>query len=109
MSKIIKTISILLLFGMLIFSTVEASSQVNMNLANNNASLNQTTANSSSTNNVSSKTSSLTNTSAIITSVNELDDTSAGFGASEIFDILLIAVGFVIILLAIAILIRLKK
>lgn len=49
------------------------------------------------------------NTSAVVTTVDSIEDTPSTFGFNEILNILLIAIGFVIILLAIAILIRLRK
>lgn len=50
-----------------------------------------------------------TNTTANIQSLDRIDYTTSSFNASNIINILLIAVGLVIILLAIAILIRLRK
>ena len=60
-----------------------------------------------STNSVASRAS--TNTSTIVKSVNETDTSTAGFGLTEILDVLLIAVGFVLILLTVAILIRMRQ
>lgn len=49
------------------------------------------------------------NTSTIVQSVDEEDTSTAGLSTSDVINILLIAVGFVIILFAVAILIRLKN
>ena len=49
------------------------------------------------------------NTSTVLQSVSENDETTAGISISDVINILLIAIGFVIILFAVAILIRLKN
>ena len=49
------------------------------------------------------------NTSTVLQSVSENDETTAGISVSDVINILLIAIGFVIILFAVAILIRLKN
>ncbi len=74
------------------------ASEINMNLSRE---ANVITG-STSTSNVSSPT------SAVVSTVDTVQNTNSSFGINTILDILLIAIGFVIILLAIAILIRLK-
>ncbi len=49
------------------------------------------------------------NTSTVLQSVSETDESTAGISISDVINILLIAIGFVIILFAVAILIRLKN
>ena len=49
------------------------------------------------------------NTSTVLQSVSENDETTAGISISDVINILLIAIGLVIILFAVAILIRLKN
>ena len=50
-----------------------------------------------------------TNTSATVQSVEQFEDNTSSFDFTNIINILLLAVGLVIILLAVAILIRLKR
>lgn len=92
-------------FIICVFCNQVNASSVNMNLTQTNTSSSTSTynTNSSSQNNVSR-----TNTTAIqsVNSINEVS--SSGFGVNEILSIFLIAIGFVLILLAVAILIRLK-
>lgn len=98
MSIIKRTIIMVFLFMIMLFSSSVFASGVNMNLSSESNIVN---------NNVRANTS-ISNTSVVIKSVNEVDDSTAGIGFSDVLNILLIAVGFVLILLAVAILIRLK-
>lgn len=92
-----KSIIVTILFVILlaIQNSVFASG-INMNLSNEaNAIQNSTTTNTAIT-------------SAVVSTVESTTETQPAFGVNTILDILLIAIGLVIILLAIAILIRLK-
>ncbi|CCZ00198.1 unknown [Clostridium sp. CAG:793] len=98
MSIIKRTIIMVFLFMIMLFSSSVFASGVNMNLSSE----------SNVVNNYVRANTSISNTSVVIKSVNEVDDSTAGIGFSDVLNILLIAVGFVLILLAVAILIRLK-
>ena len=112
----LKRFILIILFFSIIFATFNVSSfatNINMNLAqdqnisnniNNSADDNEQESNSSVSN-----TSLNTNTSATVQSVEQFEDNTASFDISNVINILLLAVGLVIILLAVAILIRLKK
>ncbi len=94
MIKNIKTIIILLISFSLLFTfgtKALASSELNMNTSQ------QVTEASAE------------NTSTVLQNVPENDETTAGISISDVINILLIAIGFVIILFAVAILIRLKN
>ena len=99
--KILKRFILIILFISIIFSIFKTStlaSNINMNLAQEQ-----------DINNEMSNTSLNTNTIASVQSVEQFEDNTASFDISNIINILLLAVGFVIILLAVAILIRLNK
>ena len=98
MSIIKRTIIMVFLFMIMLFSSSVFASGVNMNLSSE----------SNVVNNYVRANTSISNTSVVIKSVNEVDDSTAGIGFSDVLNILFIAVGFVLILLAVAILIRLK-
>ena len=97
---------------LLLFTTHTFASSLNsVNVENNNVD-----SNSVSTNSVSNATlpnesdlSLDTNPAANVQSLDRIDYTTSSFDFSNIINILLIAVGLVIILLAVAILIRLRK
>lgn len=92
----------LLLVVLLAISNNVFASGINMNLSSES----NVTDNSTLTNGISSNTAI---TSAVISTVENIEDNhNSSFGINTILDILLIAIGLVIILLAIAILIRLK-
>lgn len=109
----LKKVALIFILFLIMGNCVFATSQVNMNLASstNNTVSNSNTSNTTSTNSntASSSTKNSVNTAAVVKSVNETDTTTAGLSMSEIINILLIAVGFILILLAVAILIRLKN
>ena len=89
----------LLLVVLLTISNNVFASGINMNLSSEANSINNSTL-----------TTNTAITSAVISTVENLEDShNSTFGINTILDILLIAIGLVIILLAIAILIRLKK
>lgn len=112
-----------LLFGFLLFVTNSYATSINMNLAgeanvtdegnpgNNLRQSGNTTQNGNNTaTNSASNTAGLnTNTSASVQSVEQFEDTTSSFDVTNILNILLLAVGLVLILLAVAILIRLRK
>ena len=119
----LKRFILIILFFSIAFATLHVSSfatNIDMNLAqeqnitdsrnnssnniNNSADDNEQQPNSSTSN-----TSLNTNTSATVQSVEQFEDNTSSFDISNIINILLLAVGLVIILLAVAILIRLKK
>ena len=94
MIKNIKTIIILIISFSLLFTFGAqslASSELNMNTPQ------QVTEASAE------------NTTTVLQNVPENDETTAGISISDVINILLIAIGFVIILFAVAILIRLKN
>ena len=94
MIKNIKTIIILIISFSLLFTfgtQAFASSELNMNTSQ------QVTEASAE------------NTTTVLQNVPENDETTAGISVSDVINILLIAIGFVIILFAVAILIRLKN
>ena len=94
MIKNIKTIIILIISFSLLFTfgtQAFASSELNMNTSQ------QVTEASAE------------NTTTVLQNVPENDETTAGISISDVINILLIAIGFVIILFAVAILIRLKN
>lgn len=100
------------------FTVTSFATNINMNLAqeqnviNRQNSINDTDSNSidnETSNGTSSNASLDTNTVATVQSVEQFEDNTASFDISNIINILLLAVGLVIILLAVAILIRLKK
>ena len=118
MSKLNKFLVFFLLIILIFtFITIKSSyaSNINVNLAqeqNVTDSRNDNTANLSdnSVNNPTSGTPTLnTNTQATVQSVEGFEDNTGGFDITNILSIFLLAVGFVLILLAIAILIRLGK
>lgn len=102
MNKIFKVLGCLLLFTGLIFSTTCFATDINMNLETD------TDANSVISNNLDD--SSLNANSQMTTTVesSSRNDTE-GLGINSILNILLIVVGFVLILLGIAVLIRLGR
>ena len=111
MRKLKRFILIILYFSL--FSTFfylpTFASNVNMNLAQD-----QNVADNSINNNISnqdsfSNTPLDTNTVATVQSVEQFEDNTSSFDISSVINILLLAVGLVIILLAVAILIRLKR
>ena len=107
------------------FTAKVFASSANMNLSNeanitdegnpgnnvrNNSSNNSTNNVSNSLSDSRTSSGSLdTNTATTVQSVDQFEDSSSSFGLPQILNILLLAVGFVIILLAVAILIRLGK
>lgn len=121
MSKLNRVILIVFLFSV-IFSCFMVcnsfASNINMNLAQEenvtdngnpgNNIRNQTENTNTSVNNNQTGTLN-TNTQATVQSVEEFQDNTGSFDFSGILNILLLAVGLVIILLGIAILIRLNK
>lgn len=131
-NKIIKTKVILVIFLVMFFccNFVSASSinsntigsTLSNNITSSQTTTNNVTASSSSTNDTGSTYSSNRNTqnsitdtsigstnSTVVQSVGNVNSSSGdGIQINEILNVLLIAVGFVLILLAIAILIRLK-
>ena len=113
---------LLLSFILTIFSVTSFATNINMNLAQEqNVTSRQNTINdienntnvedelSSLINSTSSNTTLNTNTVATVQTVEQFEDTTSGFDITNVINILLLAVGLVIILLAVAILIRLKK
>ena len=118
MLKLRRVISIILLFSLVItFFMVKTTfaTDINMNLAqeqNPGNNVRNEIENEAGNQNeaVNSSTSSLdTNTSASVQSVEQFEDNTAKFDFVNIINILLLAVGLVIILLGVAILIRLSK
>ncbi len=102
MNKIFKVLSCLLLFTGLIFSTTCFATDINMNLQSD------TDTNSVISNSLDD--SSLDTNSQMTTTVeNSSRDDAEGLGIDSILNILLIVVGFVLILLGIAVLIRLGR
>ena len=99
MSNLSKIISIFLLIAILIFPTLVQALDVNMNLNNNQVSLNNTTDNPTAEQEYSSS-------GSVITTLNSLPE--AELGLTNILSIILIVIGILLILLAIAIIIRLK-
>ena len=110
--KILKRFILIILFISIIFSIFKTStlaSNINMNLAQEQDINNENSNNDTVNNNQMSNTSLNTNTIASVQSVEQFEDNTASFDISNIINILLLAVGLVIILLAVAILIRLNK
>ena len=92
-------VSLIIIFIIVLIGMNSFAANVDMNVIPN------------STNGLSITTSSESRTNATtMKSVNELNTNTSNsvFGISQILDILLIAIGFIIILLAVAILIRLR-
>ena len=125
MKKISKILLIIFLLGVCVFSSNVAFAAIDMNLTSNGVS-NTSTANSSTTNSavansssdtnskensisneVANQTNTATNSSATVSNLSSLPESELGL--TNILNILLIAVGFVLILLGIAIIIKLKK
>lgn len=122
--KIFKTILAIIIFlFVLLFGTNIYAVDIDMNLtnidtlSNNDVSNSNTNTNTSantssnktntSTNSTTNTSSNTTNTSATVSSVSSLPESELGL--TNILNILLITVGFILILLAIAILIKLRK
>ncbi len=121
-SKIVKLL-LVLLFTVLLTNNIAFATDINMNLPSNNEA--STYDNDTSTDNIDSNTSiedTTTDTNSITSSDTSQDDIGGtvapssvssiaeeNMSLSNILNILLIAVGVVLILLAIAILIRLKS
>ena len=116
MSKLNK---FLVLFLLIVFTFISVrcsyATNINVNLAqeqnvtddrNNDA---VDTSNEVSDNSVENPPTLNTNTQATVQSVEGFEDNTGGFDITNILSIFLLAVGFVLILLAIAILIRLGK
>lgn len=122
MSKTIKVLSIvLLIFSFIINFYGVYASDINMNLGSGNELTSQVTSNSNvednlvqttPTNDVTTATEHITSTitdSDVITPPSSIGSVAEeGLGVSNILSILLITVGVILILLAIAIIIRLK-
>lgn len=110
--KTLKSFIFIILYFLLfsIFFTLPTfASNINMNLAQE-----QNIADNSINNDISnqdsvSNTQLDTNTVATVQSVEQFEDNTSSFDITNIINILLLAVGLVIILLAVAILIRLKR
>lgn len=85
------------------------ASNINMNLAQEQNVADNSINNDISNENYVSNTSLDTNTVATVQSVEQFEDNTSSFDISSVINILLLAVGLVIILLAVAILIRLKR
>lgn len=103
MNKLSKLVVFLLVFVMIIFSNI--SMVFAENIVNTN---NASTSNLASASSSASASTNGSSTATLVSSVDTNDHTSASLDLSNIINILLIAVGIVLILLAVAILIRLK-
>lgn len=108
MLKSVKSLSIILVITLVclaMFTFRVQASDVNMNLSNtaetNTASSNTTTKNTANTNNAVSAPNNYTNPT--------ITTTEEGLGLSNTLNIILIVIGILLVLLAIAIIIRLKK
>ncbi len=112
-SKKIIMVSIILAIFCVVFVCASSvlATNINMNLANeSNVTDNDNPGNNLRNSNATSNLTELdTNTVTSIESIDEYNEPTSSFGISEILNILLLAVGLVIILLAVAILIRLGK
>ena len=89
----------------------DVDSSSNNTLENSVETTNSTSSPSTNSNEevTTNNTSLNTNTAATVQSVEQFEDNTASFDISNVINILLLAVGLVLILLAVAILIRLKK
>ena len=106
----IRKIIITLLLCLCTISTIVCASSANMNLTNRNQVSQNTNSMENSINNEITNSVSNTEMETNITSVNNINDvSSSSIGINQILNIFLIAVGLILILLAIAILIRLKN
>lgn len=111
MSKSLQVFVIFLIIFMLVMPSFVQATQVNMNLAAENNSSEDSDAvseeNNSTSDNLSPSTTNYSNNSSTVSSLNQLPE--AGLGLTNILNIILIVIGILLILLGIAILIRLKQ
>lgn len=115
MSKLFKTISVLIILLLFFMPVFVQATDVNMNLttpdANNIAAPNDNTAltntDTQTSSDVLSPESTYSNAAPTISNLNDSND--SGLGIGSILNIILIVVGVLLILLGIAIIIRLKR
>ncbi len=113
MSNLKKIIVMIILFIFVLtfyaFTTKTFATDINMNLATESNVTDEGNPGNNLRNNTNTTPTLNTNTVTNIESIDEYNEPTSNFGFSDILNILLLAVGLVIILLAVAILIRLGK
>lgn len=107
MDKSLKIMLVSLLLVFLVFSSDCFAVNIDMNLASNLVDEDTNVVNNDVVSNTSTTTTNTDSNSAMFSNLSSLPESELGL--TNILNILLIAVGFVLILLAIAIFIRLKK
>ncbi len=113
MSNLKRSIVMIILFifilSFYVFTAKTFATDINFNLANESNVTDEGNPGNNLRNNTTTTPTLDTNTVTNIESIDEYNEPTSSFGFTDILNILLLAVGLVIILLAVAILIRLGK
>lgn len=107
--NIVMIILFIFILSFYVFTAKTFATDINFNLANESNVTDEGNPGNNLRNSTSTAPTLDTNTITNVESIDEYNEPTSSFGFSDILNILLLAVGLVIILLAVAILIRLGK